>query len=167
MPVGRRRKSGVKRHPNGQPNYYERVDPTPETQARRLAVFGDPKARGELNCPVDLLKKALTEEQYWAGRAARSTYARYQAAIMAPRTVAGQLQDYIQGGGGEPMDADAAQEAVSNYAEMITAVRRYSFRALKEVERVMRGAMPRDVDILKLGLEAICDHLDLRRKKAA
>lgn len=140
---------------------------TPEIQARRAAIFGSPKAGGELNCPVDLLRKRLTEPQYFAGRIARSTYARYCAAIMAPRVVAGQMTDYVEGSRSSSMTPEAAQKAVDDYKDIITAIRRYSFRSLKEVERVMHGSLPRNFDALAVGLTALADHLGIEERAAA
>lgn len=181
MPVGRRRKAGP-RYPGGKlrptPEELERrmtprsyrdeiVEPTPEIQSRRTAIFGNPTADGELCCPVDLLQKRLTEPQYFAGRYARAAYARYCIAIMAPKVVAGQLRDFIQGGGGTSMDADAAKEAVKRYQDITLAIRRYSFRSLKEVERIMHGAMPRNFEALAVGLTALADHLGFAEREAA
>jgi hypothetical protein len=149
------------------PRKPEIVDPTPETIARRTAAFGNPKAEGELCCPVDRMRHALSEEQYWAARYARSAYARYCIAIGAPKVVAGQLRDYVQGGGGTPMDTDQAQAAVKAYVELTTSIRRYSFRSLKEVERVMHGSMPRNFDAFAVGLTALADYLGYERREAA
>lgn len=170
----------AKRHPCGKvridaaelerrktPRRDENVPPTPETTLRRQAAFGDPKAQKELCCPIDLLSEHLTQEQYYAGRYARSVYARYCIAIRAPRVVSGQLTDFIQGGGGSPMDSDQAREAVSSYQDAVLAVRRYSFRSLKELERVMHGSMPRSLDALSSGLQALADHMGFERRKAA
>jgi hypothetical protein len=179
MRVGRKRKSGD-RYPSGklrptpeevarrmEPRKPETIDPTPETIARRVAAFGHAKADGELCCPVDILRPRLTQEQYWAGRMARSVYARYCIAIGAPKVVAGQLRDFVQGGGGSPMDTEQAQQAVKDYVEITTSIRRYSFRSLKEVERVMHGAMPRNFDAFAIGLTALADHLGYERREAA
>lgn len=179
--LGRPRKAMATRHACGkikisaeelerrkQPRSIEDVDPTPETIARRTAAFGNPKAEKELCCPIDLLSAHLTEEQYYAGRFARTVYARYCIAIRAPRVTAGQLRDFVQGNGhSEPMDADAARAAVEAYQDTITAIRRYSFRSLKEVERVMHGSMPRSLDALAMGLTALADHMGLKERRAA
>jgi hypothetical protein len=140
---------------------------TPENQARRVALFGSPKATGELSCPVDLLRSRLSEPQIFAGRIARSTYARYCAAIMAPRVVAGQLTDFVEGSRTSSMTPEAAQRAVEDYKDLITAIRRYSFRSLKEVERVMHGSLPRNFDALAVGLTALADHLGFEEREAA
>lgn len=179
MVVGRRRKSGP-RYPSGKlrPSQEEidrrmakrepqTIDPTPETIARRTAAFGNYKAERELCCPIDLLSNRLTAEQAWAGRYARSAYARYCAAIMAPRVVAGQLRDFVQGGGGTTMNEDQAMEAVKAYQDLTIAIRRYSYRSLKEVERIMHGSMPRSLDSLAMGLTALADHLGFEIKDAA
>jgi hypothetical protein len=173
MRAGRKRKAG-ERHPSGklvqrreaamEPRV---IEATPEIQAMRKAVFGSPKADGELCCPIDRLRSRLSTNQYHAGRVARSAYARYCAAIHAPRVVAGQLRDFIQGGGGEPMSFEQAQQAVDDYKDIITAIRRYSFRSLKEVERIMHGAMPRNLDALTVGLTALADHLGFEEREAA
>lgn len=177
--LGRPRNVMAQRYPSGDPRPSaeeierrkaprgERVDPTPEVTARRAALFDDPKAWMEECCPIDRLAKQLTEEQYHAGRYARSTYARYCIAIGAPRLVAGQLSDFIQGGGGSPMDHDQAMEAVKQYHEMVTIIRRYSLRSLKEVERVTHGSMPRSVDVLRGGLTALAEYLGLYRRDVA
>lgn len=149
------------------PRKPETVDPTPETIARRTAAFGNPKAEAELCCPIDLLGKRLTQEQAWAGRYARSTYARFCIAIGAPKIVAGQLRDYVQGGGGTSMNEDQAIAAVKAYQDMTLAIRRYSFRSLKEVERVCHGSMPRNFDALAVGLTALADHLGFEEQRAA
>jgi hypothetical protein len=166
--AGRKRKPGVRRKPNGQPLYSERIEPTEETKAKRIEAFGDWKARGELNSVVDHLRASLSEEQFWAARIACQTYARYQAALHSPRCVTGQLEDYIQGGGQtEPMDPDSAQKAVKKYCELIRCVQVFSRRGLLELQRIMHGTRPRDIDHLKLALEAIIAYLDLRKQKAA
>ena len=179
MAVGRRRKNGP-RYPSGKlrpsPEELERrmtkrapetIDPTPETIARRTAAFGNHKAERELCCPIDLLSNRLTTEQAWAGRYARTVYARYCIAIMAPRVTAGQLRDYIQGGGGAGMDEEQAMAAVASYQDMTLAIRRYSFRSLKEVERIMHGSGPRHFEALAVGLTALADHLGFEERKAA
>lgn len=179
MAVGRRRKNGP-RYPCGKPRPSEEelerrmskrapetIDPTPETIARRTAAFGNHKAERELCCPIDLLSKRLTTEQAWAGRYARSVYARYCIAIMAPRVTAGQLRDYVQGGGGTAMDEEQAKAVVSQYQDMTIAIRRYSFRSLKEVERIMHGSMPRNFEAMAVGLTALADHLGFEERNAA
>ena len=179
MRAGRKRKAGP-RYPCGQrklsqeeldrrmtPRKPETVDPTPEVIARRLAAFGDLKAEAELCCPVDLLRRKLSEQQYWAGRYARTVYARYCIAIGAPRVVAGQFRDYVQGAGNSSMGEDQAKAAVKAYQEMILAVSRYSRRSLKEVERVAHGSMPRSVDTLKVGLQALADYLGFEARSVA
>jgi hypothetical protein len=165
--AGRKRKFGVRRKPNGQPLYNEKIEPTPETKARREALFGHWAERGELNCPIDCLRSRLTKEQFWAGRLARSTYARYAIAIGCPRVVAGMLEDYIEGGGGDPVTPETRAEAVKKYNDLITAIGKSSRTGLKEVERIMHGSPPRNFENLIRGLEAICDYLDLRERKVA
>ena len=179
MRAGRKRKQGD-RYPCGKrmpspeelqrrmtPRKPETVDPTPETLARRTAAFGNPKAEAELCCPVDLLRGRLTPEQFYAGRYARTVYARYCIAIGAPKVVAGQLRDFVQGGGGSAMNEDQAIEAVKQYQAATLAIRRYSFRSLKEVERVMHGSMPRSFDALAIGLTALADYLGIEAREAA
>lgn len=149
------------------PRKAEVIDPTPETMARRTAAFGNYKAEKELCCPIDLLSARLTVEQAWAGRYARTAYARFCIAIGAPKVVAGQLRDYVQGGGGSSMNEDQAISAVKAYQDMTLAIRRYSFRSLKEVERVMHGSLPKNFDALAVGLTALADHLGFEEQKAA
>lgn len=143
------------------PRKPEVVDPTPETIGRRVVAFGDWRSARELCSPVDLLFRQLDERQQWAGQYARVTYARYCIAINAPRLVSGQLRDLVEGGGSSGMDEEAAQAAVEAYSQMITAIRRYSLRSLKQVERIMHGSMPRDVQAMKDGLTALADHMKL------
>ena len=179
MAVGRRRKNGP-RYPSGKlrpseeelerrmtKRAPETIDPTPETIARRTAAFGNYKAERELCCPIDLLSNRLTTEQAWAGRYARTVYARFLIAICAPKIVAGQMRDYIQGGGGTTMNEEQAKAAVSQYQDMTLAIRRYSFRSLKEVERIMHGSGPRNFEALAVGLTALADHLGIQEKRAA
>jgi hypothetical protein len=109
----------------------------------------------------------LTEEQYHAGRYARTVYARYVVAIRAPRITAGQLRDYVQGSGEGGMTYDQARAAVAEYLDAVTAIRRYSFRSLKEVERIMHGSPPRSLDALIVGLTALADHMGMFRRDAA
>lgn len=179
MRAGRKRKTNADRYPCGKVRpspeelarrmepRNETVDPTPEIIAMRIAAFGDPKATGELCCPIDRLKARLTEDQYYAGRYARTVYARYCIAIGVPRLVSGQLTDYIQGGGGSPMDHEQAMDAVAHYQDAILAIQRYSRRSLREVQRIMHGAQPRSFDALAVGLTALADHMGLSRRKAA
>ena len=145
----------------------ERIDPTPETIARRQALFGDWKAVREEVCPVDRVAARLTEEQYHAGRYARAVYARYCIAIRAPRVTAGQLRDYVQGSGEGGMTLDQAQAAVAEYLDAVTAIRRYSYRSLREVQRIMHGSPPRSLDVLAVGLTALADHLGYTQRNAA
>ena len=140
---------------------------TPETQARRSEAFGKPDAHGQLDRVLDRLRARLTTEQYWAGDIACMAYERYNAAIHAPRVVAGQLQDFVQGGGVSSVDPEAAQKAVDRYRDIISAIRRYSLRSLKQVERVMRGSRPTDIDALRVGLTALADHLGFQAAQAA
>ena len=145
----------------------EVIEPTPETIARRQALFGDWKAVREEVCPVDRVAARLTEEQYHAGRYARAVYARYVVAIRAPRMTAGQLRDFVQGSGEGGMTLDQAQAAVAEYLDAVTAIRRYSYRSLREVQRVMHGSPPRSLDVLAVGLTALADHLGYTRADAA
>lgn len=176
--LGRPRKAGA-RYPSGglRPSAEEierrktprgeRIDPTPETIARRHALFGDWKAVREEVCPVDRVAARLTEEQYHAGRYARAVYARYVVAIRAPRVTAGQLRDFVQGSGEGGMTLDQAQAAVAEYLDAVTAIRRYSYRSLREVQRIMHGSPPRSLDVLAVGLTALADHLGFTRADAA
>lgn len=145
----------------------ETVEPTPETIARRMALFGDWKAVREEVCPVDRVAARLTEEQYHAGRYARAVYARYVVAIRAPRITAGQLRDFVQGSGEGGMTYDQARAAVAEYLDAVTAIRRYSYRSLLEVQRVMHGSPPRSLDVLAVGLTALADHLGFAKSEAA
>jgi len=145
----------------------EVVEPTAETMARRMALFGDWKAVREEVCPVDRVAARLTEEQYHAGRYARTVYARYVVAIRAPRVTAGQLRDFVQGSGEGGMTLEQAQAAVAEYLEVVTAIRRYSYRSLREVQRVMHGSPPRSLDVLAIGLTALADHMGMFRREAA
>ena len=176
--LGRPRKAGL-RYACGKPRLSdeeinrrkaprgERIDPTPETIARRQALFGDYRAVREEVCPVDRVAARLTEEQYHAGRYARAVYARYVVAIRAPRVTAGQLRDFVQGSGEGGMTLDQAQAAVAEYLDAVTAIRRYSYRSLLEVQRVMHGSPPRSLDVLAVGLTALADHLGFTRADAA
>jgi hypothetical protein len=176
--LGRPRKAGA-RYPSGglRPTEAEIerrktprgevIEPTPETIARRMALFGDYRLAREEVCPVDRVAARLTEEQYHAGRYARTVYARYVVAIRAPRVTAGQLRDYVQGSGEGGMTLDQAQAAVAEYLEAVTAIRRYSFRSLKEVERIMHGSPPRSLDALIVGLTALADHMGMFKREAA
>lgn len=145
----------------------EVIEPTAETMARRMALFGDWRAVREEVCPVDRVAARLTEEQYHAGRYARTVYARYVVAIRAPRVTAGQLRDYVQGSGEGGMTLDQAQAAVAEYLEVVTAIQRYSYRSLREVQRVMHGSPPRSLDVLAIGLTALADHMGMFRREAA
>lgn len=145
----------------------ETIEPTPETIRRRTEVFGDAKAIGELDCPLDRLRHRLSDEQYWAGRYARTVYARYCIAIGMPRLVAGQLTEYIQGGGTMPMGEDQAAAAVKEYLAAITAIRRYSRRSLIDVQRIMHGGMPRNIVVLATGLTALADFMGLKAQRVA
>jgi len=176
--LGRPRKAGA-RYPSGglRPTEAEIerrktprgevVEPTPETIARRQALFGDYRLAREEVCPVDRVATRLTEEQYHAGRYARTVYARYVVAIRAPRVTAGQLRDFVQGSGEGGMTLDQAQAAVAEYLEVVTAIRRYSFRSLREVQRVMHGSPPRSLDVLAIGLTALADHMGMYKREAA
>jgi hypothetical protein len=145
----------------------EVIEPTPETIARRQALWGDYRAVREEVCPVDRVAARLTEEQYYAGRYARTVYARYVIAIRAPRVTAGHLRDYVQGSGEGGMTLDQAQAAVAEYLEVVTAIRRYSYRSLREVQRVMHGSPPRSLDVLAIGLTALADHMGMYKREAA
>jgi len=145
----------------------EVIEPTAETMARRMALFGDWRAVREEVCPVDRVAARLTEEQYHAGRYARTVYARYVVAIRAPRVTAGQLRDFVQGSGEGGMTLEQAQAAVAEYLEVVTAIRRYSYRSLREVQRVMHGSPPRSLDVLAIGLTALADHMGMFRREAA
>jgi len=145
----------------------EVIEPTPETIARRQALFGDYRLAREEVCPVDRVASRLTEEQYHAGRYARTVYARYVVAIRAPRVTAGQLRDFVQGSGEGGMTLEQAQAAVAEYLEVVTAIRRYSYRSLREVQRVMHGSPPRSLDVLAVGLTALADHMGMFRREAA
>ncbi len=143
--LGRPRKAGP-RYPCGKPRLSDEeierrktprgevIEPTAETMARRMALFGDWRAVREEVCPVDRVAARLTEEQYHAGRYARTVYARYVVAIRAPRVTAGQLRDFVQGSGEGGMTLEQAQAAVAEYLEVVTAIRRYSYRSLREAD---------------------------------
>lgn len=145
----------------------ERIDPTPETIARRQALFGDYRAVREEVCPVDRVAARLTEEQYHAGRYARAVYARYVVAIYGPRVVSGPLREFVQGSGEGGMTCEQALAAKDEYLDAVNAVARYSRRALKDVERIMRGSPPRSIDNLAIGLTALADHLGMFKRDAA
>jgi len=145
----------------------EVIEPTPETIARRMALFGDYRLAREEVCPVDRVAARLTEEQYHAGRYARTVYARYVVAIRAPRVTAGQLRDFVQGSGEGGMTLEQAQAAVAEYLEVVTAIRRYSYRSLREVQRIMHGSPPRSLDVLAVGLTALADHMGMYKREAA
>ncbi len=176
--LGRPRKAGP-RYPCGKPRLSDEeierrktprgevIEPTAETMARRMALFGDWRAVREEVCPVDRVAARLTEEQYHAGRYARTVYARYVVAIRAPRVTAGQLRDFVQGSGEGGMTLEQAQAAVAEYLEVVTAIRRYSYRSLREVQRVMHGSPPRSLDVLAIGLTALADHMGMFRREAA
>jgi hypothetical protein len=145
----------------------EVIEPTPETIARRQALFGDYKLAREEVCPVDRVAARLTEEQYHAGRYARTVYARYFVAIYGPRVVSGPLREFVQGSGEGGMTCEQALAAKDEYLDAVNAVARYSQRALKDVERVMRGSPPRSIDNLAIGLTALADHLGMYKREAA
>ena len=145
----------------------ETVEPTPETIARRQALFGDYRAVREEVCPIDRVAARLTEEQYHAGRYARAVYARYVVAICGPRIVSGPLREFVQGSSEGGMTTEQAIAAKNEYLDAVNAVARYSQRALKEVERIMRGSPPRSLDVLAVGLTALADHLGFTRADAA
>lgn len=173
--VGRPRKSTARRYPNGQPVREPREDDlgTEEEQARKRRVFGAKARHRELSCPVDVLEAQgrLTTCQHRAGRIARDTFARYCIAINAPRVVSGPLEDFVEGRmiPAEPMNAKAC---VREYDEMMQFVRTWvvgHYRTLvinpealaysiqRELERVMRGSMPRNLLSLKLALNAVME----------
>ncbi len=176
--LGRPRKAGP-RYPCGKPRLSDEeinrrkaprgevIEPTPETIARRQALFGDYRLAREEVCPVDRVAARLTEEQYHAGRYARTVYARYVVAIRAPRLVSGPLREFVQGSGEGGMTLEQAIAAKNEYIEAVTAIRRYSLRALKDVERVMRGSPPRSIDNLAIGLTALADHMGMFKREAA
>jgi len=182
MAVGRPRKSLERRKPCGrlvQREYEpppEDISPTPETQARRKAIFGHYEAKGELECPISILGRRLDKDQRYAARKARAIYARYSAAILPPRIVCGQLTDYVQGSAVCPMLPDDADEAKAEFEEMRRCILRevrYRYRgnpprrdaiarqAFREVQTIMHGKLPRNLLALKLGLDAIVRHYDL------
>jgi hypothetical protein len=80
---------------------------------------------------------------------------------------AGQLRDFVQGSGEGGMTYDQARAAVADYLDAVTAIRRYSYRSLLEVQRVMHGSPPRSLDVLCVGLTALADHLGYTRADAA
>ncbi len=176
--LGRPRKAGA-RYPSGglRPTEAEIerrktprgevIEPTPETIARRQALFGDYRLAREEVCPVDRVAARLTEEQYHAGRYARTVYARYVVAICGPRIVSGPLREFVQGSGEGGMTCEQALAAKDEYLDAVNAVARYSQRALKDVERIMRGSPPRSIDNLAAGLTALADHLGIFKRDVA
>lgn len=173
--AGRPRKSTAKRYPNGQPVREQKEDDlgTPEHQVRKRRAFGRNAGHRELNCPVDILEaqKRLTFGQHRAGRIARDTFARYCIAINAPRVVSGPLQDFVEGRmiAAEPLNA---RTCVREYQEMIRFTRLWvighyrnlvrrsdvlAAAACRDLERIMRGDMPRNLFTLKLALNAVME----------
>lgn len=173
--VGRPRKSTACRYPNGQPVREPREDDlgTEEEQARKRRVFGAKARHRELSCPVDVLEAQgrLTTCQHRAGRIARDTFARYCIAINAPRVVSGPLEDFVEGRmiALEPLNA---RTCVREYQEMIRFTRLWVFghyrnlvkrpevlsaAACRDLERIMRGDMPRNLFTLKLALNAVME----------
>jgi hypothetical protein len=178
MRAGRKRKLGD-RKPCGRLQQDESPDRgTPEFQARRREAFGNVHSKHgrELICPVDRLEKQLTKAQYRAGRKVRSIFARYCIAIGAPRCVSGMLDEFIQGGSVEPVTPLNAMDAVIDYRYMVAEIRNetraaykglvkypdaVALRVLRDVERIMRGSMPKDIFILKVGLNVVSRLYDL------
>lgn len=186
--AGRKRKSMAPRFPCGKvirntvaPEPRE-IPPTPEVQTRRKAVFGREDADGELECVINILGRRLDEDQRMAARKARAVYNRFAAANRPPRTVSGQLRDFVQASVFEPMSADDQAEASADFDTMRRGVIRevrYQFRysdsvragaasrqAWREVNAICHGEMPSNVYALKLGLEAVIEHFDLRADRA-
>ena len=150
--------------------------------ARRKALLGSSSAVGELECPITLLGPKLDQDQAYAGRKAKATYARFAIALQPPRVVAGSMQDYVQGSGAAPpAEPGVIEEYLAEFEEMRRAVLRevkwrYRFnreipdspqpsavarQAWREVHALMHGRMPRNLHALKLGLDAIVLHYDL------
>lgn len=155
------------------------VPPTAEVAARRAALLGSASETGELECPITLLGSRLDAEQAYAARRAKSVYARYAVAIQPPRVVVGSLRDYVQGSGAGPaLPPESADEYKAEFEDMRRAVLRevkWRFRlnqnragpasrqAWREVYSLMMGRMPRNLDALRYGLDAIVLHYDLAK----
>lgn len=166
--AGRKRKLGP-RKPCGRLQQRQ-IGPdrgTPEQVARRIALLGSHDAVGELDNPLTRIRKALSQEQYWAAKKACTVFGRYCAAIGAPRVTSPQFAEYIEGSPVSPMSEEAQKHAVDEYKALIEVLSLYSRASLREVERLMRGAPFRNLDTLKSGLVAYAQHLGYYKTKAA
>jgi len=181
---GRPRKHMAERHPCGKiirKEIDESVWPTAEVMERRKRLLGSASARGELECPITLLGSRIDADQQHAARKAKRIYELFAMASSLPRIVSGQLQDYVQGscaGGGLP--ADIATEYVAAYNELRRAVLRevrWRFRfspdrmgaasrqSWRAVQELAQGHMPRNLDALRIGLDAVVDYYELKDQR--
>lgn len=185
--VGRKRKSMAQRHPCGkivQPTHDPRepaqIHATPETQARRKAILGKPDAHGEIDFPLAHLKGKLDADQIMAAGKAMAVHGRFNArAMCAPRLVSGNMGDFIQSsGGGEPVTPEDQDEAKQEYEQLRRAVLREvrhrlnalgslkagaaSRQAWREVVRLCKLEKHANLYALRLGLDAIIEHYDLK-----
>lgn len=188
--VGRPRKSMEPRKPCGrlqqarEPESREPVLPTPETQARREALFGKPLERGELECPINQLGTRLSVDQRVAARRARALYERFCPVIHMPRIVVGSLRDFVQGSGSAPdVDPEASQKAKQEYEQMRRAVLRevrhkyrynsgdqvpasaVSGQAWRAVHGLVQGILPGNLHALHIGLDALVQHWELEDRR--
>jgi hypothetical protein len=114
--VGRKRKLGVRRQPDGTPANPKGVDPKviasrqPHRQGIPLDVVHDPAA--ESNFGKLFLQKHITQVQYQAGLDWRRIVQNYRALICAPKPDAVSMSGVIVGpwGGSGEIDPDKAIE---------------------------------------------------------
>ncbi len=185
--AGRPRKNLAARHPCGKirrdthdPTEAAVTYGTPETQARRTALLGQPNAHGEIDFPLAHLRGKLDADQLMAAGKAMAVHGRFNArAMCAPRLVSGNMGDFIQSsGGGEPVTPEDQAEAKQEYEQLRRAVLREvrhrlnalgalkagaaSRQAWREVVRLCKAEKHINLYALRLGLDAIIEHYDLK-----
>jgi hypothetical protein len=114
--VGRKRKQGVRRQPDGTPSNPKGVDPKviasrqPHRQGIPLEVVHDPAA--ESNFGKLFLQKHISQVQYQAGLDWRRIVQNYRALICAPKPDAVSMAGVIVGpwGGSGEIDPEKAAE---------------------------------------------------------
>jgi hypothetical protein len=126
--VGRKRRQGIKRQPNGQPAREVGVDPKviasrqPHRQGIPLDVVHDPAAESAFGRLM--LQRQISQVQYQAGLNWRMIVQRYRAVISAPRPDAISMSGVIVGpwGGSGEIDKAEALDRRKRYNEAFEAL---------------------------------------------
>jgi len=167
--VGRKRKQGIKRQPNGQPSRERDVNTKALAQLmphRRLvpAEFAhDPKAECMLGRLC--LNGWISETQYQAGVKFRTATARFRTVIQAPRSSEASMAGIVVGPwGGSNMTEERQIEIREDYMGAFNALEEaVGNRGCRDVRNCINDKHPFTIPRVSSGLTALAIHYGLTK----